>query len=164
MATTKRRRTTPASRKSKVTLSGLASDLQTPALVAGGMIGGKYLGTEIDSLVEKMFPAPVVADTPVSGLAGTVKSYVTPLSLLLIGLVAPKFTTNTMARNAFAGVAVLGALKTVTAVTNTNFLAGFKGVKGLKGAPTMGRVLPQRIVARIPANQFAAPVRGNVSV
>lgn len=162
MATTRKRRT-PASRSRKITVGGLVKDLQAPALITAGMVGGKYIATGIDSLVSKMLPEPVVADPAVSGLAGTVKSYITPVGLLAIGLIAPKFTSNAMIKNALAGVAVYGALKTVKEVTSADLLAGFKGVRGLKGSP-MGRLgNPYRMTARIPANAMTRPTNTGAS-
>ncbi len=132
----RRRRSTTSK---KITASGMIQDLKQPTMIVLGLAAGKVIfdltGKALDAIGKK---ATNSEEPPVSGLSGTALTWAKPLSVVLIGLLLPRFVPmGGQAKNIGLGISAYGGASLLNTVLGKNMF----NLGRLKG---MGLLAPYR--------------------
>jgi hypothetical protein len=110
-------------RGSSSRLSGnkMLDDLKTVAMIAGGMVAGKYIGDFIDQ-----------GTTKISGFLGIngpeLQKYVRPVATIGIGLAANQLIKNPIGKKVALGIAGFGVIDGVQKITGNTVLSGLGNI------------------------------------
>ena len=120
----------------KLSIKKMVSDVQTPAAIILGMVGGKIVGDALDNVLQK---TSTVAGLGALGSAGV---YVKPVALVAIGLVAKQLIKNEFAKNVGIGMAAYGGAMGIQSVISIPQLSTITGGTAKVTTPAIAATTP----------------------